>query len=223
MEAIEASATLKFFRISPQKTRLVADLIRGRKADEAVRILSFTGRKAAGALLKLLQSAIANAEVKNVEDTELLEVSQVWVNQGPALRRYRPRARGKADVWRRPTSHVTIVVRENLEAKREAEERRRAHEARRARKKAGKKEDAVKGKEPATAGKAAAKKSAAKKPAAKKPTAKKPAATKEALARDDTKTGKKTGGKAAAKSKSAGATAATSKAAKGKKSGKDKG
>ncbi|VAX17279.1 LSU ribosomal protein L22p (L17e) [hydrothermal vent metagenome] len=152
MEAIEASATLKFGRVSPQKTRLVADLIRGKKADDAVKILSFTQKKGARVLLKILKSAIANAEVKNVEDTELLDVSQVWVGQGPVTRRYKPRARGRADVLRRPTSHITVVVKEDLKAKEEAAAKLAELEAKKARKKAEKKKAA--GKKPkAAAGK----------------------------------------------------------------------
>lgn len=139
MEAIEARATLRFFRISPQKTRLVADLIRGRKVEDAMNVLAFTPKKGARVLLKLLKSAVANAEVKNVEDTELLKVSGVWVSQGPALKRYMPRARGRADVIRRPTSHITIVVQEDLEAKKEAAARRAEREAKRAKKRAAKK------------------------------------------------------------------------------------
>lgn len=142
MEAIEARATLRFFRISPQKTRLVADLIRGRKVEDAMNVLAFTPKKGARVLLKLLKSAVANAEVKNVEDTELLTVSGVWVCQGPALKRYMPRARGRADVIRRPTSHITIVVKEDLEAKKEAAARRAEREAKRAKKKAEKKKAA---------------------------------------------------------------------------------
>lgn len=144
MEAIEARATLKFTRISPQKTRLVANLIRGVKADQAIRILSFTNKRSARVLLKILKSAIANAEVKNVEDTELLDVSGIWVNQGPVQRRYQPRARGRADVIRHPTSHITIIVKEDLKAKQEAAARLAEMEARKAKKRTEKKKAAVK-------------------------------------------------------------------------------
>lgn len=142
MEAIEARATLKFGRISPQKTRLVADLIRGRKADDAVKILLFTRKKGARVLLKILKSAIANAEVKNVEDTELLDVSEVWVGQGPVSKRNMPRARGRSDVIRRPTSHVTVIVKEDLKAKQEAADKLAELEAKKAKKKAEKKKAA---------------------------------------------------------------------------------
>ncbi len=177
MEAIEARATLKFTRISPQKTRLVANLIRGVKADLAIQILSFTNKRSARVLLKILKSAIANAEVKNFEDTELLDVSGIWVNQGPVQRRYQPRARGRADVIRHPTSHITIIVKEDLKAKQEAAARLAEMEARKAKKRAEKKKAAVK-KEKAgePESKKAGKKEAAPKKEAKK---KEPAAKSE--------------------------------------------
>jgi len=139
MEAIEASATLRFHRISQQKAKLVADMIRGRKVEDAVRVLTFTDKRGARVMLKLLKSAIANAEGKHVEDPELLQVSRVWVNKGPYLRRQMPRARGRADTLHRPTAHITIVVKEDVEAKRLAEERRAAQEAKKAKKRAAKK------------------------------------------------------------------------------------
>jgi len=140
MEAIEASATLRFYRISPFKTRLVADMVRGRRVDDAMKILAFTRKRGAEILLKLLKSAVANAEEKKVEDTSLLEIASVWVNRGPSLRRHMPRARGRADTIRRPTSHVTIVVREDLKAKAEELTRRDEADARKAKKRAAKKE-----------------------------------------------------------------------------------
>ena len=154
---------MRFDRISPQKTRLVADLIRGLKADDAIKVLTFTQKKGARVLLKILKSAIANAEVKNVEDTELLDVSQVWVSQGPVHKRTMPRARGRADVIRRPTSHITIVVKEDLKAKQEAADKLAELEAKKARKKAEKKKAAAKKQKAASAetGKAEEKKASA--------------------------------------------------------------
>ncbi|MBI5814608.1 MAG: 50S ribosomal protein L22 [Nitrospinae bacterium] len=196
MEAIQASATLRFTRVAAQKARLVADMIRGKKVADAKGMLSFSPKKSAGLMLKLLNSAVANAEAKNVEDPEILEVSGVWVNQGPAMRRQRPRARGRADILRRPTAHITIVVKENEEAKRVQSAKLAAVEAKKAKKRAAKAEGAakaepkeakdapkeVKEKKPA---KEAAEKEAAK-PEKKKPaegkakTATKPAAKKKA-------------------------------------------
>ncbi|MDH5678076.1 MAG: 50S ribosomal protein L22 [Nitrospinota bacterium] len=146
MEAIEARATLRYFRVSPYKTRLVANMIRGRKVEDAVKILTFANKKSAQVMLKLLNSAVANAEEKKVEDTGILEVSQVWVCGGPSYRRYMPRARGRADVIRHPTSHITIVVKEDLVAKAEEAKRREEAEAKKAKKRAAKK-DADKGAE----------------------------------------------------------------------------
>jgi len=145
MEAIEARATLRFYRVSPYKTRLVADMIRGRKVEDAEKILTFTSRRGAQVLLKLLKSAVANAEEKKVEDTAILEVSQVWVNGGPSYRRYMPRARGRSDIIRHPTSHITIVVKEDLAAKAEEARRMAEEEAKKAKKRAAKKEAAKAG------------------------------------------------------------------------------
>ncbi len=162
MEAIEARATLRFERISPQKTRLIADMVRGRNVEEAKKILRFTQRRGAEVMLKLLNSAVANAEVKNVEDPEILLIHEVWVDQGPVHRRYRPRARGRADTWRRPTSHLTIVVKEDVKAKEEEAARRAAIEAKKAKKLLAKKKGAE-AKEPTVKKKPVAKKSTAEK------------------------------------------------------------
>lgn len=139
MEALEASATLRFTRISAQKARLMANLIRGKAVTEAKGILAFSPRKGAAILLKLLNSAVANAEGKNAGDPETLEVARVWVNNGPIQRRQLARARGRADTIRKPTSHITIVVRENVEAKAAAQARIEAMRARKLKKAEGKK------------------------------------------------------------------------------------
>lgn len=197
MEAIEAKATLKFGRVSPQKTRLVANLIRGMKADEAIKVLTFTQKKGARVLLKILKSAIANAEVKNVEDTELLDVSKIWVGQGPVYKRNMPRARGRADVLRRPTSHITIVVKEDLRAKQDAADRLAELEAKKARKKAEKKKAAAAKQKTASAesGKAEKKKETPEKKSKKKESAavKGEADAKDKKAEDKTKAKAKPG------------------------------
>ncbi|MBF0170138.1 MAG: 50S ribosomal protein L22 [Nitrospinae bacterium] len=131
---MEARATLRFARISPQKTRLVADLIRGKNVEEARRILAFTQKKGARVIGKLLDSAIANAEVKQVEDPEILRISLIWVDQGPTYRRHMPRARGRVNILRRPSSHITVVVSEDLAAKEEAAAKLAAMEAKKAKK-----------------------------------------------------------------------------------------
>ena len=106
------SATLRYARLSPQKTRLVADQIRGKNVDKALDILAFSNKKAAAIMKKVLESAIANAEHNAGADIDELKVSQVYVNQGPTLKRLRPRARGRADRLLKPTSHITVTVAE---------------------------------------------------------------------------------------------------------------
>ena len=106
------SATLRFARISPQKTRLVADQIRGKSVDKALDILKFSNKKSASVIKKVLESAIANAEHNAGVDVDVLEVSEVFIDQGPTLKRLRPRARGRADRLLKPTSHITVTVAE---------------------------------------------------------------------------------------------------------------
>ena len=106
------SATLRFARISPQKTRLVADQIRGKSVDKALDILKFSNKKSASIIKKVLESAIANAEHNAGVDVDVLEVSEVFIDQGPTLKRLRPRARGRADRLLKPTSHITVTVAE---------------------------------------------------------------------------------------------------------------
>lgn len=113
----EASrAVLRLARVSPQKARLVADMIRGLEADEALKRLLYTRKKSAGILYKLLRSAVANAQVKNPEiNVDDLVVKTVFVDQGPSLRRFRPRARGMAYRIAKKTCHMTIVLEERVD------------------------------------------------------------------------------------------------------------
>jgi large subunit ribosomal protein L22 len=106
----EASATMKYVRTSPQKMRRAVDLIRGQHVEEARRILRFSGLGASRELEKLLNSAIANAEQRPGVIAENLMVERAWVDQGPTLKRFRPRAYGRATRVRKRTSHVTLVV-----------------------------------------------------------------------------------------------------------------
>lgn len=106
------SARLKFSRLAPQKMRLVADQIRGLQVDKALNLLSFSNKKAATVLKKLLESAIANAEHNDGADIDALTVKTICVDQGPAIKRLRPRARGRADRILKRTSHVTVTVAE---------------------------------------------------------------------------------------------------------------
>ncbi len=99
-------------RVTPQKTRLVADLIRGKGVGEAESILRFTPRSSAQPLLKLLRSAKANAVNNHDMFEDSLVVSKIMVDEGPVIKRYLPRARGRADLLRKRTSHITIILEE---------------------------------------------------------------------------------------------------------------
>jgi large subunit ribosomal protein L22 len=103
-------ATLNYLRMSPQKVRLVVDLIRGRAVEEALNILTFSPKAAARPLGKLLKSAVANADTKGGFDLDKLYVATATVDEGPTWRRWLPRAMGRATRIRKRTSHVTIVL-----------------------------------------------------------------------------------------------------------------
>ncbi|KRN29141.1 50S ribosomal protein L22 [Lactobacillus selangorensis] len=107
-----ATATAKTVRIAPRKARLVVDLIRGKKVAEALAILEFTPRAGSPIVEKVLKSAVANAEHNYDLDAENLVVSKVFVNEGPTLKRFRPRAKGSASPINKRTSHITVVVSE---------------------------------------------------------------------------------------------------------------
>ena len=109
---MEAKAYLKYARISPRKVKIVLDLIRGKDAGVAMGILKNTPRSASEYLIKLLGSAIANAEHNFHMDTTKLYVSECFVCPGPTLKRIMPRAKGSADRILKRTSHVTLVVKE---------------------------------------------------------------------------------------------------------------
>ena len=111
-EVLQASATLKYARISSRKVKIVADLIRGKDADEAVAIVKFTPKASSEVIEKLLKSAIANAENNHGMKHEKLYVAEIYANQGPTLRRIRPAAKGSAVRIRKRTSHITIVLKE---------------------------------------------------------------------------------------------------------------
>jgi large subunit ribosomal protein L22 len=113
---MEAQATAKFIRVSPQKARLVADLIRGKKAGEAINILRFTKKRVSGQIEKVLRSAIANAEQKSeTVDVDRLVVSRAYVNEGPRMKRTRPAPMGRAYRYQRRLSHITVAVSEGAE------------------------------------------------------------------------------------------------------------
>ena len=107
---MEVRARLRFVRIAPRKARLVADLIRGKGSEEALNILTFTRKAAAKILVKLLKSAIANATQKKTVDIDRLYIKKIAVDQGPTMKRFQPRALGRATTIRKRTSHITIVL-----------------------------------------------------------------------------------------------------------------
>ncbi len=107
---MEVAAKLRFARLSPQKGRLVADQIRGLPVDKALDILAFSPKKGAAMMKKVLESAIANAEHNEGADVDELSVTSVFVDQGPTMKRIRPRAKGRANRILKRTSHITVAV-----------------------------------------------------------------------------------------------------------------
>ncbi len=113
---MEARAVARYVRVSPRKARLVVDLIRGKSVEEAAAILTFTPRAAAEVVEKVLLSAVANAEKNLRIKRDDLYVSTTFVDEGPTLKRIRPRAMGRAFQIRKRTSHITVVVKQREEA-----------------------------------------------------------------------------------------------------------
>ena len=111
----QPSSVARYVRIAPRKVRLVADLIRGKEVGEALAILRLTPRGASSVLEKVLNSAIANAEHNFDMDVNNLRVAKIFVDEGPTLKRFRPRAQGRASRINKRTSHITIVLSENKE------------------------------------------------------------------------------------------------------------
>ncbi|MDA3902332.1 MAG: 50S ribosomal protein L22 [Desulfuromusa sp.] len=107
---MESQAKLRNVRLSARKARLVVDMVRGKGIQDAMNILQVSPQKTAPILSKLLKSAVANAEQSGVSDVDRLFVKTVMVDQGPALKRFMPRAQGRASRIRKPTSHITVVL-----------------------------------------------------------------------------------------------------------------
>lgn len=103
-------AVAKYVRVSPRKVQIVIDLIRGKQVDDALAILMYTPKSAAPVVEKLLNSAIANAENNLEMSRDSLYVAEVYANQGPTLKRYWARSHGRADLIKKHTSHITIVL-----------------------------------------------------------------------------------------------------------------
>lgn len=114
---MEATATLRYLKSSPQKVRLIVNLVRGKKVEEALQILRFTKKGAAKDVEKLLRSAVANAENKeNAPDVDELVVSKIYVNEGPREKRVQPAPMGRAYQIQKRKAHVTIHVSDEVKA-----------------------------------------------------------------------------------------------------------
>ncbi|RVT86154.1 50S ribosomal protein L22 [Inhella crocodyli] len=107
---METKAIVRGVRLSCDKGRLVADLIRGKKVDQALNILTFTQKKAAGIIKKALESAIANAEHNDGADIDALKVTSIYVEQGTVLKRFTARAKGRGNRISKPTCHIYVTV-----------------------------------------------------------------------------------------------------------------
>lgn len=109
---MESKAILKYARITPRKARKVVDLIRNKSAGDALLFLRFMPYRGAKFVEKLLKSAMSNAEQKKVVNPESMRIAQVFVDQGPVMKRVEPRAMGRSNVIRKRTSHITLVLSE---------------------------------------------------------------------------------------------------------------
>ncbi|MBW2029937.1 MAG: 50S ribosomal protein L22 [Deltaproteobacteria bacterium] len=107
---METRAVAKYVRISPRKVRLVMDQVRGVKVEDALNMLTYSPKKGAYILRKLIRSAVANAEENHNMDVDTLYVKRVFANEGPTLKRFRPRAMGRATRIRKRTCHLTVIL-----------------------------------------------------------------------------------------------------------------
>lgn len=112
-------AFLKNYRQAPRKVRLVANLVRGKKVERALTLLSFTDKKSTTPLKKLVESAIANAKSSGVNTEDLL-IKEIQVDEGIVFKRFKPRARGRASAIRKKTSHISIVLEKTIEKNKES-------------------------------------------------------------------------------------------------------
>jgi large subunit ribosomal protein L22 len=109
---MESRAVLRYARISPTKVRRVLTLVKGKKAGEALVSLKFLPHSSARIVAKVLRSAMANAEQKKVADPESMSIKRITVDQGPSMKRIMPRAMGRADIIKKRTSHITVILEE---------------------------------------------------------------------------------------------------------------
>ena len=107
---MEVRAVAKYLRVSSQKARLVADMVRGKKVDDALVLLRFTPKKSGRLITKVLRSAMANVENREIGELDKFYIKAITVDQGPRLKRFRPRAMGRATPIIKPSSHITVVL-----------------------------------------------------------------------------------------------------------------
>ncbi|PIS10313.1 MAG: 50S ribosomal protein L22 [Bdellovibrio sp. CG10_big_fil_rev_8_21_14_0_10_47_8] len=107
---MEVKASLKYARVGEQKARLVANLVRGKNVSEAIKTLTFLNKKSAAMIKKIIESAVANADYKKTIDLDKLYVKTISVDQGPVLKRFRPRAQGRASGVRKKMSHINVTL-----------------------------------------------------------------------------------------------------------------
>ena len=110
---METKAVARFVRISPRKVRLVMDQVKGKRVEEALNMLAFSPKKGARILRKLINSAVANAENNHEMDVDKLYIKRIYADEGPTMKRWRPRALGRATRIRKRTSHLTVVLDES--------------------------------------------------------------------------------------------------------------
>ena len=107
---METRASARYVRISPQKIRLIMSQVRGKKIEEALDMLAFSPKKGARILKKLINSAVSNIEQHSSVDFDLYYIKRVYADEGPTLKRWRPRARGRATKIRKRSSHLTVIL-----------------------------------------------------------------------------------------------------------------
>jgi large subunit ribosomal protein L22 len=107
---MQVQAKLRHFRMAPRKARLVTDMIKGMEVEKAINTLQVTNKKCAPVIRKLVESAVANADQRGDMEVDALYISQAYVNEGPTMKRFQPRAMGRATPIRKRTSHITVVL-----------------------------------------------------------------------------------------------------------------
>ena len=107
---MEVKASLKNVRVGDQKARIVADMVRGKMVNDAIRILTYDNKKPSMMIKKLVESAVANADQKQVIDVDNLYIKEIMVDKGPFMKRYQPRAQGRAFVIKKKSSHISLIL-----------------------------------------------------------------------------------------------------------------